>query len=157
MPDDHTDELSLPPLSGASASEVLHAALPLIVRLASDSASASTRSATTQAAVEVKLDQFKASIDHNTAAISRWADELEKENQIRHEEIKARAEGSKRWHDTFRAVITPQVVLQVIVQVLTLIALLAGVNQMMPHAPAPQSATLPEVEDPSPPEIQPYP
>ena len=148
MTEDQLSGHSLPPMNGATGAEVLHAALPLIVRAASESASAATRSATTQANVEAQLREFKASVDANTAIMIRWVDAKEKEIQICEAEIEARNEGNKRWHETLRSIVTPQVLLQIIVQVFTLVGIAFGLYQVMP-APASPSATLPGTEVPA--------
>lgn len=149
MTDEHQPDHSLPPMNGATGAEVLHAALPLIVRAASESAAAATRSATTQANVEARLGEFKASLDANTAIMTRWVEAKEKENELRAAEINAKNEGNKRWHETLRSIVTPQVLLQIAVQVLTLLGIAFGLYNVMP-APASQSATLPGAELPAP-------
>lgn len=142
-----TDERSsLPPAGGLTGTEVLHAALPLIVRAASESATAATRSAATQASVESRLIEFKTSLDANTSTISRWADAKERENSLRKAELDARNEGNRQWHETLRSVVTPQVILQIAVQMFGLIAVAFGISQTLPYQ-QPQSATLPVAGD----------
>jgi len=144
----HDDHSSLPPMAGATGAEVLQAALPLIVRAASESAAAATRSATTQANVEARLTEFKTSLDNNTSAILRWVEAKEKENNLREAQINAQNEGNKRWHETLRALVTPQVVITVFIQLATLFAMAFGIYNVMPAPATLQGAELPAVHRP---------
>lgn len=150
--------------SSANESDFIKAALPLLIKLASESAAATTRSAAAQSAVEARVSELKVGLEGRISelktavekcsdvtgraavALDRQSVALEADHKLATEEIKLRQDDRTQFHATLRSIFTPQVITPLLLQILAMVSVALGFYSQMPHPTAAQQAHEARVE-----------
>jgi hypothetical protein len=123
MSSDHDSPITLPP-NGASAEEMLRSVLPLVARSSAESAKAATLAATAINSNEATIDEVRDALREHTIAIEKLTTVIEGSVG----KLATEKEERGKW---MRRLVTPELFTQIVLNILVILAAMAGVSTMM--------------------------